>query len=100
MALIQQFSDDKNTTVSKLSTQLKKIFDFLFKNPIIKDYQIIENQVISTTTTRINHQLKRLPKGYIITKQNASSIIYYTEITDKYIILDASATVTIDLYLY
>ena len=99
MALIPAFSDDKNTTISKLSAQIKKIFDAILKNPIV-DYQIIKEQTILTSTTKVFHNLGRVPKGYIITKQNASAIIYYTEITDKFIILDSSATVKIDLYIY
>lgn len=99
MGIIPPFSDDKNTTTSKLSAQVKKIFDAILKNPIV-DYQIIKEQTILTTTTKVFHNLGRFPKGYIITKQNASAIVYYTQITDTFIILDSSATVKIDLYIY
>ena len=56
--------------------------------------------VVTTSEISIPHKLGRMPLGYIIIKQNASAIIWYTLIDEKFLRLDSSATVTIDLWVF
>lgn len=64
------------------------------------DGRLIEDVVVTTSTVSIEHKLGREPLGYIITKQNADARIWYTSINELFLVLDSSATVTIDVWVF
>lgn len=56
--------------------------------------------VVTTSTISVEHKLGREPLGYLILKQNADARVWYTSINELFLVLDSSATVTIDLWVF
>lgn len=65
---------------------------------------LVENIVLTTTTTRVSHSLNRSYNGYIIVKMNADARVWVDTTTtadsDKFIPLKASASVTVSLWVF
>lgn len=55
---------------------------------------------LAVGATIIQHKLKRNIQGYIITKQTAASNIYFVSSSESVLVLNASASVTVDLWVY
>ncbi len=62
--------------------------------------RLIEDIAVTTSTKKVNHGLKRIPKGYIIVAQDADARIWETARTDTTITFDSSATVTISIWIF
>ena len=75
-------------------------FNNQFRNNPLLDGRLIEDVRVTTTRASIEHKLGRTPIGYIIVKQNADARVWYTSINDLFLVLDSSATVTIDLWVF
>lgn len=56
--------------------------------------------VLATGDNVINHKLQRMPLGYLILDQNAGVIVYRAAATDRTITLNASAAVTLKVWVY
>jgi len=61
----------------------------------------VDDIVIQTGTPKpVNHLMRVAPRGYVIVKQNANAVIWQSSITSTEIVLNASADVTISLWVY
>jgi len=98
----QTYTDDDvlgriQSNTSEVLSQIKR------QNPIL-DGSYIKGVSVSTSDTRVEHLLKRPFQGFIVTKLNSAAIVYESPsqnlIPDKVIILRASTTSTIDLYIF
>jgi hypothetical protein len=72
--------------------------------PAITGINIVKSVVLTTADKNVNHLLNRPFKGYLVINRNADSTIYTSTTTnnrtDLFIILKASATVTVDLMFF
>jgi hypothetical protein len=73
-------------------------------NPILRnvllDGVMAEGFDITTTGTSIPHGLNRKPLGYIVIAKDAPSDVYQTAMDSKFITLQATADVTISLWIF
>lgn len=89
----------KDFATSKMQDNSEQFNNQFFKNPLL-DGRLIKDVEVTTSTVSIEHKLGRVPIGYLITKQNADARVWYTSITELFLVLDSSATVTIDLWVF
>lgn len=75
-------------------------FSNQFRNNPLLDGVRITNVTVITSTVSVAHRLGRQPLGYIITKQSADARIWLTSWNDRFLVLDSSATVVIDLWVF
>lgn len=69
--------------------------------PILAGNQINSIVLVANKPQAINHLLQRMPQGWFVVDQNANAVIWRsTTWTTTMITLEASANVTIDLYVY
>lgn len=66
----------------------------------IADGVMIEDVILTAGSTSISHGLQRVPKGYVLTDQRANAVIYRTASTSTTLTLLASATVTVNLWVF
>jgi hypothetical protein len=61
----------------------------------------VSDIVITTSGLTVAHELGRIPQGYFITAINANATVWQTQASDdRFLYLDASATVTISIWVY
>lgn len=91
-----------NPVVDRVQTHLQSTFRPILQNPL-SDGVLQKGLTLSTTEKLIDHGLGRVPEGFIITKLNASAVVYESSTPDypqNQIALKASATVTADIYFF
>ncbi len=85
------------TPFNELTVQsLKRIFNEIQK-PILM-YRVI-NVSLTTTETKINHLLGRIPLGYVVIKKNIASDVF-GEFDNKTLNLTATVDVTVSLLVF
>ena len=68
-------------------------------NPFLKG-NLIEGVSLSTTATQLEHKLGLTPLGYIIVSQSASASIFTTAKDQNFLTLQASASVTVNIWVF
>jgi len=73
-------------------------------NQILLKGQLVSDIIVTTQTTTIAHKLGRAYQGWFIVNKNAAADVWdaginTTDIT-KFLILDSTATVTIDIWVF
>lgn len=73
----------------------------LLKIPLL-DGTLLKDVALGTTSTAVPHKLNRAYIGFIITKINANSVVWISNTSDPstYINLQASAGVTVDIWVF
>ena len=75
----------------------------LFQLPFASGNRV-QDQVITTADTVVDHGLEQAPEGWIILKQNAAQVIYESATVNDFpettVILKAGGTVTADLFFF
>lgn len=71
----------------------------LSKNPYI-DGLLVPNVVLVIGTNTVIHKLGRAPQGWVITDIDSASTIFKVTMDSQSLVLDASADVTISLWVY
>jgi hypothetical protein len=61
---------------------------------------ILHTDVVINTTIDLNHKLQRTIQGYIITKQNANTVIWQSKMDENKITLNSSANVTVNIWVF
>jgi len=85
------------TPFTELTVQsLKRIFNEIQK-PILMNRII--NVSLTTTETKINHLLGRIPLGYVVIKKNVASDVF-GEFDNKTLNLTATVDVTVSLLVF
>lgn len=67
---------------------------------IITQGRLIENQEVATAGTRIPHGLKRRLRGWFLVGQDANATVWETARDESFLSLDASATVTVSIWVF
>lgn len=89
LAFVQQFMDMVIGNLKRMQ-QLGTIDGVLLKNIALT----------GGTAKRIVHGLGRAPQGWILARQNANSVVWETTADSASITLQASATCTINVWVY
>lgn len=86
-----------NRSLLNIITTLNDIID----NPLINGI-LIENVTVNTTTTNIEHKLKRAYKGFVVVAMDANANIWVSQSSDKqtYLKLISSATAVVSLWVF
>lgn len=86
---------------SKLQERLQDFFAPLLINPTL-DGTLLTNVQLTTAETNVGHKLGRKPIGWIIVRKNANAEVWEPSslYPASFIQLQASANVTIDLWVF
>ena len=88
------------TKINKLQENISLKFDQFDAMPFAKG-NYLESVAISTSDTSVNHGLGVTPIGFIILDKNANATVWRSGTsTDKVLTLRASASVTINLWVF
>lgn len=91
-----------NPDIAHLQDSISTVIDAFSSKQII-DGTLIENITLTISTPlTINHGLGYAPRGWIVCKKNAGADVWETASTipSKTLILNASATVTISIWVF
>lgn len=89
-----------------------KAFDLLQFQASVKDFHqqltlcpfltgaYAKGQAIGTSATIVNHGLGQAPQGYFVLTRGANATVWQTAATTTTITLQASAPVTVDLWIF
>ena len=93
------FSDDE--ALNRLQTNIEAAVATALKNPLL-DGALVEDVKLEVGNNIVNHKLGRKYKGYIIVKQNVVANFYKVDnnFTDKHIVLNSSAQVTVSIWVF
>lgn len=87
--------------------RVQQNLDTFFKSQSVTELNggvIVEGKLIGTSDTFVQHGLGREPRGYLVIDKNANANIYTSATTNSRpkleLILRASASVTVDLYIF
>lgn len=89
--------------VARFQDNVEQTFLSLTNKAII-DGVLIDNVNLTTSASDIAHGLGKPVTGYIVIKRNANAVVYDNEQTntkrDRFLNLQASATVTVSLWVF
>ena len=99
---VSEFMRFASTLMTKLTTEFNGQIDFVENIRAAGPYEIEFPD--SSTVKTIEHNLGRLPDGFLVIDRDASAVIYRPsdaryEFTDKKIFLKASAAATATIYV-
>lgn len=88
----------------RVQDNVAKVVDPLLRNPLI-DGRLIEGVVLGAATAEINHGLGRTLKGWFVTRRPANVSVWDVDQDanrqrSKTLKLQASAAVTVDIYVF
>lgn len=91
----------EDRTIAEIQRNIDDYTRQLSINPFLTG-NLIKGVVVTTASVRVNHGLDREFQGYIITNKTANANVYRLDGGDptKEIILDSSATVTVDIWVF
>lgn len=91
-----------NYELQKIQDNVSEIFADISLQPILKGNFI--DAIITTSDTNIEHKLGRAYLGYLVVDKNANAVVYTSTAANnsptRQIILKASGTVTVKLYIF
>lgn len=67
---------------------------------LITKGRLIEGVQLTTAGLRLAHGLKRRPRGFLIVDADANATVWRTEWDASFLHLDASATVTVSIWVF
>lgn len=93
----QQQASDPN--VARLGSNIRE-WSEQFQEIAILSGRLIEDIELTTDPKKVNHGLKRVPKGWFVVSKDANANVWQTAKSDTTITFDASATVTISIWIF
>lgn len=96
-----KFIPTTNQELSRVQDAAKEAFLEIKRLPIVQG-RLIENVLLSSGDTKIEHKLTRKPRGYIIVRRdNGTSQVYDTQSTDDmYLVLNSNSPIAISLWVF
>lgn len=87
--------------LSQLQQRLGEFFQPLITNPLL-DGVLITDVSLSSVETKVEHKLRRKPIGYIVVAKNADANVWTSDdkLSTAYLTLQASAAVTVSLWVF
>lgn len=88
--------------INRLQDQLLESVNPLIKLALVNGVLISNQTITAGTPLSVSHKLVRNYQGWFIAKTNANSVIWESTSTDpsKFIVLNASANVTVSLWVF
>jgi hypothetical protein len=101
MAGLKEFKRVAGATeeVAKLQARLYEFFTQFIDNPLLNGVQLTKIE-LGTTAVNVDHKLGRECQGWIITNKNANADVWQTDSSKSSIVLQASANVVVDLWVF
>lgn len=91
-----QIPDEK---INRMQGNILQAVNQLVKVPFSEGL-LLKNQTLQSGANTVNHRLQREIQGYLILKQNAAATIFGGNYGRTSVTLTASATVTVDLWVF
>lgn len=89
--------------LNQVQSNVAQAVSEFIKSPLL-DGRLIEDLSLTTSSTRIEHKLGRVPRGYLIVKRNANAQVYDTLSSEGspelFLPLTASGNVTVSLWIF
>jgi hypothetical protein len=85
--------------VKDLENNVKDVLDQITGIRLL-DGRLIQDVALLSGANRIAHVLGRKPQGFIIVNRNSSAIVWQTNIDTLFITLNASANITVSLWIF
>jgi hypothetical protein len=85
--------------VKDLENNVKDVLDQITGIGLL-DGRLIQDVALLSGANRIAHVLGRKPQGFIIVNRNSSAIVWQTNIDTLFITLNASANITVSLWIF
>lgn len=89
--------------LSLLQTQWAKELDPVLQSALVSGL-VLKNSVLSTGDNTINHKLGRALQGWFLVRKRGAAEVYDKQdsntMPDKTLVLNASAGVTVDIYVF
>jgi hypothetical protein len=94
---IHTSSNDLNRVQDNIS-----IFTTPISQILLLDGVLIKDVDLTTSETKVNHTLNRLPNGWLIVKKDAAQDVYESGSTvpERFLSLTASGNVTVSLWVF
>lgn len=96
-AFRKQLTGDAN--LDKVQNNVEIFAQQFYRNSLI-DGLLIEGVTVTTGTASVAHKLGRTPVGFIVVDKNANADIWTVSKNNTFLTLDASATVTVSLWVF
>jgi hypothetical protein len=92
-------SSPTDPQAARLQENIKQFIGQLNKSIFI-DGNLVENIIIGTGDTKIEHKLGRVPKGFIVTDLAANTNIWRTGYDSRFITLRAGTQTSISIWVF
>ena len=91
----------KSGELDRTQSNIKLFSDNIVNIPILNG-RLIEDVVLSSSETNINHKLGRAYRGWIIVNKNAQQDVWVssTTLNERFLNLTAAGTVTVSLWVF
>ena len=90
----------KDPTVFMMQSSIEAAFRSLDRVPLI-DGRLIEGVSITASERPVPHNLKRVPKGFIVVDLDSACLVHRSaESTERYLYLTGSRTANISLWVF
>lgn len=88
--------------IQRLQDALSKVFNAIQTKQILDGRLIEDIELVSASANELDHGLQRPVRGWIVVGKNADSNVWTSEseIPNRTLILNASADVTISLWIF
>jgi hypothetical protein len=90
--------------LQKIQDNSAQVFEQITSRVILDGLLITDQRIVAGTALSIPHLLNRTLLGYIIVKKSANSVVWDSQasntLTNKFLILNASATVTVTVWVF
>ncbi len=88
-----------DSALSRLQDTLTEVFNWIRRREVL-DGILLKNIDIATSSTAVNHGLGRAPEGYIVVRANAGATVHQISANSSALNLQASTSVTVDLWVF
>lgn len=102
MALLKQFRVGKtqNEVIDRALQDVKSTVDSILAVPLLRGVTATVNMQFAGTSYRVNHGLKRIPTGWIVTGITTQAEVWSDTRTETYIEFISNSQTILDVIIY
>ncbi len=91
----------KNDVIERMQQNVSQVFNALSSVELLNG-RLITDVALTTSETLVDHKLGRAYRGWIVVNKNANQDVYVanTGLTERFLKLTASGTVTVSLWVF
>lgn len=90
----------KDDALNRFQGNCGETFDTITSNPLLNGLRVDDIAIVSGTNKSVAHGLGREPQGWFVIGQYSASSVYEISRSSTFLIIDASANVTVDLWIF